>query len=113
MDDLSPTLPAAPTRALHANQTSPPLRGRWKDCSDDIVYSTADLWTSMLPVYRWLLNTCVGQGGGAGKGEGKQSGLRARGQQGGETGLRGGGMTAGCCISTTYHELLKASCMTA
>lgn len=70
-----PTLPAGPTRALHANQTSPPLRGRWKDCSDDIVYSTADLWTSMLPVYRWLLNTCVGQGGVVGKGEGRQSGL--------------------------------------
>jgi hypothetical protein len=41
--------------ALHANQTGE-LPGPWQDCTEAISYSRSDLLTSMLPVWRELLD---------------------------------------------------------
>lgn len=42
--------------AMHANVTGT-VRGPWKDCSDIVNYSRADLLSSMLPVWRELLKS--------------------------------------------------------
>jgi hypothetical protein len=66
-----PTNTCAPSsqvqEALHANQTRK-LPWRWTDCSSMIRYSRADLLSSMLPVYKELLDASPGGGWGGGEG---------------------------------------------
>ena len=43
-------------QAIHANMTGT-IPGPWADCTDRITYSSKDLFSSMLPVYKKLLKT--------------------------------------------------------